>query len=172
MYSGRIVDLWIEEVDLPNGHHLALEVIHHPGAAAITAIDPDGAIVLVRQYRHAVGGYILELPAGKLDRGELPATCALRELREETGLEAGELIELGSIVTTPGFCNERIHLFLARGLTDAQQALEQDEVLTVLRVPLAHALEMIRRGEIQDAKSIAGLHLATAWLQAESGSSR
>ncbi|HYD49320.1 MAG TPA: NUDIX hydrolase [Terriglobales bacterium] len=164
VYPGRIVDLWLEEVELPNGHRVSLEVIHHPGASAVVALDDERQVTLVRQFRHAAGGFIVELPAGKLDRGEPPAQCAARELREETGLVAGELIELGSIVTTPGFCDERIYLFLARQLSEAAQELGTDEVLTVFRVPLARALEMIRSGEIEDAKSIAGLHLAAAYL--------
>ncbi len=165
IYKGRIVDLRLEEVTLPNGVTVTLEVIRHPGAAAIVAVDAAGCVTLIHQFRHAAGGFIWEIPAGKLDDGEDPARCAARELREEAGLVAGELIHLGSVLTAPGFCDERIHLFLARNLTATQQQLDHDEVLSVSRMPLARALDMIRAGEIQDAKTIAGLHHAAAYLE-------
>jgi ADP-ribose pyrophosphatase len=164
IYRGRIVDLRIETVVLPNGHSVALELVHHPGAAAIVAVDADGSVPLLRQYRYAVGGYIWEVPAGTLAPGEAPDACARRELREETGFTAAEWQPLGSIVTTPGFCDERIHLFLARGLTAAPAALDADEVLTVTLTPLARALAMIQDGSIEDAKSIAALTRAAAVL--------
>lgn len=166
IYKGRIVDLWREEVRLPNGHEITLEVIHHPGASAIAAVDDTQHVTLIHQFRHAVGGYIWELPAGKLDGGEPPLECAVRELREETGLIAEEMIHLGSIVTTPGFCDEVIHMYLARGLRQADANLGVDEVLTVERMPIARALQMISTGEIRDAKSIAGLVMAQQWIAA------
>jgi ADP-ribose pyrophosphatase len=166
IYKGRIVHLFLEDVTLPNGVALTLEMVRHPGASAVVALDDAGDVTLVRQYRHAVGGFLWEIPAGKLDGDEAPEVCAARELREEAGLQAGELRRLGAIYTAPGFCDEKIHLFLARGLTVVPQQLEEDEVLTVERVPLRRALEMIRSGEIQDAKSIAGLHHAAALLGA------
>jgi ADP-ribose diphosphatase len=164
IYKGRVVDLRLEEVTLPNGQSITLEVVHHPGAAAIVAVDAQGAVALIHQLRHAAGGYIWEVPAGTLAHGEAPEACARRELREETGLVAAEWTALGSILTTPGFCDERIHLFLARTLSDAAQELDHDEVLTVSRVPLPRALAMVRNGEIEDAKSIAALHRAAAVL--------
>jgi ADP-ribose pyrophosphatase len=166
IYKGRIVHLFLEDVTLPNGVALTLEMVRHPGASAVVALDDAGDVTLVRQYRHAAGGFLWEIPAGKLDGDEAPEVCAARELREEAGLQAGELRRLGAIYTAPGFCDEKIHLFLARGLTVVPQQLEEDEVLTVERVPLQRALEMIRSGEIQDAKSIAGLHHAAALLGA------
>jgi ADP-ribose diphosphatase len=166
IYKGRIVDLRLEDVDLPNGQSVTLEVVHHPGAAAVVAVDAHDAVTLIRQFRHAAGGFIWEVPAGTLDPGEAPEACARRELREETGLTATAWTALGSVLTTPGFCDERIHLFLARDLADAAQALDHDEVLTVSRVPLRHALEMVRSGEIEDAKSIAALHRAALALGA------
>jgi ADP-ribose diphosphatase len=165
IYKGHIVDLRLEEVTLPNDVTVTLEMIRHPGASAIVAIDSDDGVTLVHQFRHAAAGFIWEIPAGKLDANEEPATCAARELREEAGLIAGELIHLGSILTAPGFCDERIHLFLARRLTSAAQQLDHDEVLSVSRVPLQRALEMIRTGEIQDAKTIAGLYHAATYLE-------
>jgi 8-oxo-dGTP pyrophosphatase MutT (NUDIX family) len=164
IYSGRIVDLRVERVALPNGTVVDLELMRHPGAAAVVAADASGCVVLLRQYRHAAGGYLWEVPAGVLHAAdEPPAACAARELREEAGLEAGELRPLGAILTTPGFCDERIHLFLARGLRETGAAHEPDEVIAeIRRVPLGEALAMTRRGEIVDAKTVCALHLAAA----------
>jgi ADP-ribose pyrophosphatase len=166
IYKGRIVDLRLERVTLPNGTVVDLEVMRHPGASAVAAVDDQGRVSLIRQYRYAAGGFIWELPAGVLDSPEEPPeACAARELREETGLVAAELRRLGTILTTPGFCDERIHLFLARGLREEAHGHAADEVIAeIARVPLAEALAMIRRGEIVDGKTIAGLHLAAAAL--------
>jgi ADP-ribose pyrophosphatase len=165
IYQGRIVDLRVERVTLPNGTVVDLELVHHAGASAVAAADEQGRVVLIRQYRHAAGGYIWELPAGVLGAGEEPAACAARELREETGLSASDIRHLGTIFTTPGFCDERIHLFLARGLRDVGHEHEADEVIAeVARVPFDEALAMIRRGEVVDGKTIAGLYLASAAL--------
>jgi ADP-ribose pyrophosphatase len=158
IYKGRIVHLTAEEVELPNGHRMELEIVRHPGAAAVAALDADGAVTLLRQYRHAVGGYLWEVPAGKLDPGEAPLTCAARELREEAGLDAGHLDAVGSIVTCPGFCDEVIHLFIATDLRRTSQDLGADEVIDAIRsIPLAEAMAMIGRGEIRDGKTIAAL---------------
>jgi ADP-ribose pyrophosphatase len=156
IYRGRVVRLNVEPVTLPNGHHMELEIVRHPGAAAIVALTATDAVLLVRQYRHAAGGYIWEVPAGKLD-GEAPEVCARRELVEEAGVEAGRLEPLGDIVTTPGFSDEVIHLFLATELRPAQQKLEADEVLSVHEVGFDDAIAMCGRGEIRDAKSICAL---------------
>jgi len=171
IYKGQIVDLRLENVILPNQVAVTLEIVRHPGAAAIVAIDTQRQVTLLHQFRHAAGGFIWEIPAGKLDPGEAPRQCAARELREEAGLTAGDWVPLGSILTAPGFCDERIHLFLACELSTTDQQLDHDEVLTIHPVPLTRAMEMIRSGDIQDAKSIAGLHLAAAHLGiASSGS--
>jgi ADP-ribose pyrophosphatase len=167
IYKGRVVDLRLEEVTLPNHVTVTLEMVRHPGAAAIVPLHDDQSVTLVHQFRHAAGGFIWEIPAGKLDGGEAPACCAARELREEVGLLAGELVPVGTIFTAPGFCDERIHLFVARRLTPTTQQLDTDEVLSVSRMPLQRALRMIRSGEIQDAKTIAGLHHAAAFLAGE-----
>jgi len=165
IYKGRIVNLRIESVTLPNGTTVDLELMHHQGASAVVAIDDERRVILIHQYRYAAGGYIWELPAGVLDAGEAPAACAARELREETGVDARDIQHLGTIFTTPGFCDERIHLFLGRGLTDGTHGHESDEVIDeIRRVPLDDALAMVRRGEIVDGKTIAGLHLAAAAL--------
>jgi len=157
VFRGRVVDLSIERVRLPNGNVCELELIHHPGAAAVVPVDGDGNVLLVRQYRHATGGYLLEVPAGKLDPGERPETCALREVEEETGYLPVNLTPLGWIWTTPGFTDEKIWLFLATGLAPARQDLQHDEVLTVERVPLAAAVAWALSGEIVDAKSVCAL---------------
>jgi ADP-ribose pyrophosphatase len=166
LYKGRIVDLRLEHVTLPNGTTAALEVVHHPGAAAVAAVDDGGNVVLIRQYRHAAGGFIWELPAGVLAAPEeSPEACARRELEEEVGLRAGAVRHLGTILTTPGFTDERIHLFLARDLGAGRTAHEADEVIAEVRwVALHEALAMVRRGEIVDGKTIAGLYLAGAAL--------
>lgn len=166
IFRGRVFSVHQEEVSLPTGRRVTLDVVHHPGAAAIVAIGGDGAVALIRQFRHAAGGFIWEVPAGTLGPGESPAACARRELEEETGLVAARWTALGSILTTPGFCDERIHLFLARELRATAAAPEDDEVLTAARVPLARAMAMIASGEIEDAKSIVALHRAQAALAA------
>ena len=157
LYRGRIVDLRLERVRLPNGSICELEIIHHRGAAAAVPVDSEGNVLLVRQYRHATGGWLLEVPAGKIDGGEPPETCALREVEEETGFKPGRLVPLGWIWTTPGFTDERIWLFLALDLASGRQTLEEDEALTVLRIPLEEAVAMATRGDIQDAKSVCAL---------------
>jgi ADP-ribose pyrophosphatase len=165
IHRGRIVDLGMEDVTLPDGRTIELEIVRHAGAAAVAAVDERGCVVLIRQYRHAAGGYIWELPAGILKDGEPPAECAARELREEVGLGARRLSKLGSILTTPGFTDERIHLVLGREHTDGETEREDDEVIEeVRRVPLRDALTMVRDGEIVDSKTIAGLHLAAIEL--------
>jgi ADP-ribose pyrophosphatase len=167
IYDGRIVKLGLERVRLPSGETIELEIIRHKGASAVAAVDDQERVVLIRQYRYAAGGFIWELPAGILDGDEQPAACAVRELREEVGLTAREWRPLGSIVTTPGFCDERIHLFLARGLADVGHARGADEVIEETRaVPVGEALAMIRRGEIVDGKTVAGLYLAADALRA------
>jgi ADP-ribose pyrophosphatase len=157
VFKGRVVDLSIEKVRLPNGNVCELELIRHPGASAVVAVDENQNVLLVRQYRHATRDYVLEVPAGKLDGDEAPETCALREVEEETGFRAGELVPMGWIWTTPGFTDEKIWLFLATDLTPAKQDLQHDEVLTVERMPLREALQMALRGDIRDAKSVCAL---------------
>ena len=160
IYRGKVVHLFVETVTLPNGHTTTLEVIHHPGAAAVVPFFPDGTILMVRQYRHAAGGYLLEIPAGKLDPGEAPEACALRETEEEVGHRAGRLEKLGAILTTPGFTDEIIHLYAGYDLLPTHSATEPDEDLTVLRLPFEEALGRVERGEIRDAKTMAALLLA------------
>jgi ADP-ribose pyrophosphatase len=167
VYDGPVVYLRVEEASLPSGQKIPLDVIRHPGASAIVPLDWNGEVVLIRQYRHAAGGFIYEVPAGKPDGGEAPEVCAARELIEEAGVEAGRIDHLGSILTTPGFTDEVIHLYLGRELIRAEQRLEHDEVLSVERVTLARALEMCTSGEIRDAKTVCALFLADRLLHRE-----
>lgn len=160
IHAGKVFRLVQEELTLPNGFTTSLELIRHPGAAALVAFLDDSRVLLIRQYRHAVGDFIWEIPAGTRSAGEDALECARRELVEETGYQASELVCLGEMVPVPGYSDERIHIFLARGLSPAPQHLDQDEVLEVHSVPLSKALEMVREGQIQDAKTIVGLTLA------------
>lgn len=166
IHKGRVVDLRVETVVLPNGRTTDLELIAHKGAAAVAAVDVDGQVILIRQYRYAARGFLWELPAGVLDTpDEPPERCAARELREEAGVTAGEITRLGTVLPSPGFSEERIHLFLARDLGHVGHDHEADEVITeIRRVPVREALAMIRRGDVVDGKTIAGLYLAAAAL--------
>jgi ADP-ribose pyrophosphatase len=170
VYNGRVVDLSVDRVRLPNGNVTELEMIRHPGAAVALPIevDDDGVThaLLVRQYRYAADGWLLEVPGGKLDGPEDPEVCARREIIEEIGMETGELISLGSILTTPGFTDERIWLFIARDLEPVQAgpSLEDDEVLEVERIPLSDAITMAADGTITDAKTVASLLRASTVL--------
>lgn len=164
IYAGSVVDLRLETVRLPNGRTVELEVVRHRGAAAIVPVFEDGSVLLVRQVRWATGGPILEVPAGKLDGGEAPESCARREVEEETGYRAGALLALGWIWTTPGFTDEKIWLYLATGLTESRQDLQEDEVLSVERMPLAEAARRALDGEIADAKSVCALLRAAGRL--------
>jgi ADP-ribose pyrophosphatase len=150
-----------ESVALPNGRTFVLDIVRHPGAAAVVPFLSDDEVLLIRQYRHAADGMILEVPAGKLDGCEAPEVCARRELEEEAGQRAGRLEALGWIWTTPGFTDEKIHLFAAFDLTPAPQRPDDDEIIELVPTSLPRALELVWRGEINDAKSaMALLHAA------------
>lgn len=168
VYQGRVVRLGIERVTLPNGRAVELEIVRHDGAAAVVAVDDRRRVVLLRQYRWAAGGELWEIPAGVRDDPEEPAeACARRELGEEAGLAADALTPLGRILPTPGYSTEAIDIFLASGLRDVALGREPDEAIAeVRRVPLEDALAMVDAGEIVDAKTIAGLHLAARRLGA------
>jgi ADP-ribose pyrophosphatase len=165
VFDGKVVKLSVDTVRLPNGHVTELEMIEHPGAAAVVPVDQVGNVLLVHQYRYATGGWLLEIPAGKLDGDELPESCAVREVEEETGYKPTTLTPLGWIWTTPGFTDEKIWLYLATDLENSQQALQDNEVLSVKRMPLEQATEMATTGEIVDAKSIIGLLRAAQLLR-------
>ena len=160
VHKARSFRFDIDRVRLPNGVEMDFEIIHHPGAAAVVPVLEGKAgreALLIRQYRYATGGWLLEIPAGKLDGGESPETCAARETEEETGYRAGKLEPLGWIWTTPGFADEKIWLYLATGLELAEQGLEDDEVLSIEKMPLDEAVEKAFRGEIHDGKSAVAL---------------
>jgi len=160
VHRGRSITLYVEEAELPGGRRVELDVLRHPGAAAVVPFTSERSVLLIRQYRHAAGGTIWEVPAGKLD-GDTPEVCAAKELEEEAGRRAGRLEKLGWIWTTPGFTDEVIHLFAAFDLEPCPQRLEHDEVIEVVEVPLTEALAMVWRGELRDGKSaLALLHAA------------
>jgi len=161
VYRGKIFNLVRENVILENGTTTDVEFIEHPGATAIIPFLDDTRIVLLKQYRHALKKYIWEIPAGTLDPQEDIIRCAKRELIEETGYSAGQWQKLGEITPVPGYSDERIHIFLATELQPAEQNLDPDEVIQVQEVDFYKALEMIGDGKIQDAKSIAGLFMAS-----------
>jgi len=161
-----VVDLGVEHASLPNGLEIDLAVIRHPGAAAIVALDESGNIAMLHQYRHAIGGYLWEVPAGCRNAGETPLQCAHRELAEEARLSARRWDHLGAIVTIPSFCDERIDLYLARDLGLASGTLDADEVIRVEKLSFDDAMGMIRSGEIVDAKTIAALYRARDVLDA------
>lgn len=157
IYKGRVVTLNLETVTLPNGLSVELEVVRHPGAAAIVPLKDKDTVVLIRQYRLAAGGYIYEIPAGKLHPGEDPAQCAARELEEEIGCRAGRLDKIATFFTAPGFTDEVMHLYVARELAVGTQALDGDEVLEIVEMPLEKAMAYILDGTIRDGKTMIGL---------------
>jgi ADP-ribose pyrophosphatase len=157
IYTGKVVTLNVDTVQLPNGVTIDLETIRHPGAAAVVPMKDDGTVVLIRQFRHAAGGFIYEVPAGKLSPGEEPLHCAARELEEEVGYRASSFELLSSIFTAPGFADEVIHVYKATGLTPGRQQLDRDEVLEIVEMPLEQAIERIQDGTIRDGKTIVGL---------------
>jgi len=159
VFTGKVLTLNIDTVTLPNGFTVDLEIVRHPGAAAVVPLKDNGTVVLIKQFRHAAGGFIYEIPAGKLHPGEDPMHCAARELEEEIGYVAGRLELLTSILTAPGFTDEVIHIYKATGMTAGRQQLDRDEVLEVLEISLEEAIKMIKAGTIRDAKTIVGLRL-------------
>ncbi|MBC7229551.1 MAG: NUDIX hydrolase [Actinobacteria bacterium] len=164
VFEGKVVRLYLDRVLLPDGREAEREVVLHRGAVGMVALDGEGHVFLVRQYRHAPGEHLVEIPAGKLDAGEDPLECARRELQEEVGCAAESWHLLASFYTSPGFSDEVLHLYLARGLTRGEAAPDEDEFLEVMRVPLEDALAMVARGEIRDSKTVAGIALASLYL--------
>lgn len=156
-FVGRILEVNIERVRLPNGRVADLEIAHHPGGAAVVAVDEQQRVALLRQYRHAAGGWLWELPAGKIDDREPPIETARRELAEETGVTAVRWTSLGSIFSSPGVFTEVIHLYLARQLMPVPASPEDHEVFELHWLPFADALERAANGEISDAKTVCGL---------------
>lgn len=162
VYDGNLLKIWRTRVKLGDGSETYREWIKHPGAAAIIPLLPEGETLLVRQFRYPLGRETLEIPAGKLDPGESPLACAARELSEETGLVGGELVKVGSIVTTPGFTNEVIHLFICRNPSPGPAHPDEGEFINLLRLPLAEVFQRIKDGQIQDGKTVLAFLLARA----------
>jgi 8-oxo-dGTP pyrophosphatase MutT (NUDIX family) len=162
IFDGRVIKVSVDTVDLPNGVRLPLEIVRHPGGAAAVAIDAENRVCMLRQYRHAAGGYIYELPAGKLEPDEPPEITVKRELAEEAAMSATHWESLGAYFSSPGVFTEVIHLYLATGLTPAAANPEADEVLQVEWWPLPLALERARSGELADGKTIIGIFRAAA----------
>ena len=164
IYEGRLINLRVDQIRTAAGVESVREIVEHPGAIALIALDEAGRVLLVKQYRHAVRAVTLEIPAGTLEPGEEPLAAAQRELREETGYRAGQLDRLGGIYTAPGFSTEYIHFYLATQLTPDRLAMDDDEVIDLIRLPLSEAVDLIRAGQIDDGKSVSGLLLAQVWL--------
>lgn len=160
LYRGEVVNFGLETVTLPNQQTLQLEIVRHPGGAAVVAVDERERVCLLRQYRHAAGGWLWELPAGKIDPNESADRTARRELQEEAGIRANHWQSLGSFLSTPGFCDERIHLYLARELKKVASDQHPHEVIEIHWVDYTQAVEWVHRGEIIDAKTMIGLLLA------------
>jgi ADP-ribose pyrophosphatase len=160
-YTGRVISIDLDTVRFPDGSTGELEMVRHPGASAVVPLlgdlDDDPEVLLIRQYRYAAEGYLYEIPAGRLDPGEAPLACAHRELAEETGYTATRVEHLFTMFTTPGFTDEKIHLFVATGLVAGEAKREADEFMELAPTKLSRALSMIEQGEIQDAKTALAL---------------
>jgi len=168
LYTGKIVNLVVDHVRYNSGNESIREVVEHPGGGVVLAVFENSDILLVKQFRYPIGGEVIELPAGKLDAKEDPQHCAERELREETGYVAERWTKLTTMMTTPGFCNERLHIFMAQGLSvspQGQSLEEGEQSIKLLHVPLVEAIAMIEREEIVDGKSIAGIFIGERLLR-------
>ena len=163
-FDGKLIKVTYDIADV-NGKEAWREVVHHPGASAVVAIDEDNRIIMEKQFRYALNDYLLEIPAGKLDAGEDPLVCAKRELEEETGIVASEWISLGTIATSPGFCNEVIHLYVAKGLSKGEIHWDEDEYVEVERYTFDELLQRIKEEKIKDSKSLSALLLAMPYLK-------
>jgi len=170
VYEGRIVNLRVDTVELPDGRHAVREVVEHRGAVAVVPLLDASRVVMVRQYRQPVGQVLLEIPAGTLDKGEDAEECARRELAEEVGYSAGRLTRMFSTYLSPGYSDEMLHTFLAEDLTPAHAETDEDELVEVLTADLDDAVKMIRTGEIRDAKTVCGLLMAQRLLSGRAGS--
>jgi 8-oxo-dGTP pyrophosphatase MutT (NUDIX family) len=165
VHRGRVIDVSTERLRYANGREYEIDFVRHPGAAAVVAIDDAGRVCLVRQYRHGIADFMWEIPAGKLDSGEAPEVCAVRELAEETGVSARRWTALGLYVPAPGIFSEVIHMYLARGLEVGPAAPDADEELELQWMPLGDAIGHVLRGEWNDGKTALGLFRASYQLQ-------
>lgn len=165
VYEGRVFTIVRDEVRHQSGYESVREVVRHDGGSVIVPVYDNGDVLLIRQFRYPIEEEILELPAGKLSVGEDPRDCAVRELREETGCTASSLRKLTAMLTTPGFCTETLYLYLAEGLQDGAQELEEgEESISLLRMPMSEAIALCRDGSIRDGKTVTGLMLAALTL--------
>lgn len=164
VHSGKIVNLRVDKAELQNGRIATREVVEHAGGVGIVALDDDDNLILVRQFRYPIGKEIIEIPAGKLEKGEDPYVCAARELSEETGFEASKIIYLGSFYPTPGYCQEILYIYLARGLTPGKAHPDENEFLDTIKIPLRDFVEMIMNNSVNDAKTIIGVLKAVKYL--------
>lgn len=160
IYTGNIINVDLLTVALPDGRQATRDIVTHPGASVVVPLNENGEIYMVRQFRKPIESVSLELPAGKLDPGEDPRTCAIRELKEETGLNARELTHLTSIHTTPGFSNEVLHLYVATGLSEGDSCADEDEFISTEKYTADELFDLVLKGEITDAKTIIGILLA------------
>ena len=165
VYNGVIVNVRMDQVELPNGKTAPREIVDHPGAVAVLPLDEDNNVIMVTQYRYAFEEEMLEIPAGKLDPGEDPWVCALRELKEETGFVPGEMLPLGASYSSPGFCTEVIHLYLARYLEAGEATPDEDEFLRTEKVPLDDLIQRILQDEVRDSKTVIAALKAKALLE-------
>ena len=157
VYEGRLINLHVDTVRLENGRLTKREIVEHPGAVAVVALDEDANVILVRQFRKPTEKKLLEIPAGTLEAGEEPIACARRELKEETGYRAERMEPIGGFFSSPGFCTEYIHVYLATGLKKGHSALEDDEAIEIIKIPSSDIPSMVSQGKICDGKSIVGL---------------
>ena len=160
IFGGVVFDVREDTLMTADGRRYTRQIVHHPGAVAIVPIDADDNVLMVRQYRHPIEQALLEIPAGVVEIGESPDDTAQRELREETGFATRNLRAVGGIYSSPGFCDEMVYMYIARDLIPSRLPADDDEDITVERVPMSQAGRLIRLGEIQDAKSVAGLLMA------------
>ena len=165
VYNGIIVRVKRDIAELHNGKHVRREVVEHPGGVGIVAIDAENNVIAVKQYRYPMGEELLEIPAGKMEYGEAHYDCAVRELGEETGYTAGEMVYLGATYPSPGYCQETLHIYLALNLTPGKMHLDDDEFLNVEKVPLQDFVDRIMRNEICDGKTIIGVLKAGEYLK-------
>jgi ADP-ribose pyrophosphatase len=169
IYRGRAFSFEVQDVTLPNGGRAEFAMVRHPGSTGIVPIMEDGTVLMTFQYRHAVGEYLLEIPAGTMEPGESPYECAKRELEEETGFTAGELIKIASIDIIPAYSDEKIHVYLARNLKPSRQNLDADEIIQVVKHRLEELLTFIPEGKITDALTIVSLYSVRVYLQSCAG---
>jgi ADP-ribose pyrophosphatase len=170
-YRGRLFSFVVEDITLPNGNRTEAAIVRHPGSTGIVPLAEDGSVLMTYQYRHAVGEYLLEVPAGTMEKGESPLACAQRELEEETGYTAVDWVKIATVHILLSYSDELIHVFLAGGLKPSRQNLDQDEILQVVRYPWDELMRLLQEGAITDALTILALHQARTYRQNKSSSS-